>query len=295
MTNLALLELSSDELLGTLGRAHILIVHFPIALLIVAGLAELVHLLRLRSGRSPTAFACLGIGALSAIVASILGWLHADLEPVGSSVEELLFRHRWLGVAGAALATISFLLTAIGPTKKGMRRLYRGLLALTVVLIAVGAHYGGSMVYGSGYLFGYEPPRELKITIPTLPGGSPRTTLTPEVEAVSAESEPVVSKVDFHTEVRPIFESFCIDCHGSRKQKGDLRLDDLAEQLALPSELGVIQPGDAAGSILYQRVSLPEEHEDVMPAKGELLSEEQIATLRDWIDEGAEWSPELEK
>lgn len=91
-------------------------------------------------------------------------------------------------------------------------------------------------------------------------------------------------KVDFAKSVQGIFEARCIDCHGSKKQKGDLRLDKKEAALA-----EVIQPGNSGESELAKLISLPADHEDIMPNKGEPLTKDQIATIKQWIDEGANW------
>ena len=95
-------------------------------------------------------------------------------------------------------------------------------------------------------------------------------------------------KVDFAKSVQGIFEARCIDCHGSKKQKGDLRLDSQEAALA-----EAIKPGKSGESELYKHISLPADHEDIMPAKGDPLTKEQIATIKQWIDEGANWPKEL--
>ena len=71
------------------------------------------------------------------------------------------------------------------------------------------------------------------------------------------------NKVDFAKSVQGIFEARCIDCHGPKKQKGDLRLDSQEAALA-----EVIKPGKSGESELYKHISLPADHEDIMPAKG---------------------------
>ena len=91
-------------------------------------------------------------------------------------------------------------------------------------------------------------------------------------------------KVDFAKSVQGIFEARCIDCHGSKKQKGDLRLDKKETALA-----EVIQPGNSGESELAKLISLPADHEDIMPNKGEPLTKEQIEVIKKWIDEGANW------
>jgi mono/diheme cytochrome c family protein len=95
-------------------------------------------------------------------------------------------------------------------------------------------------------------------------------------------------KVDFAKSVQGVFEARCIDCHGSKKQKGDLRLDSQEAAFA-----EVIKPGKSGDSELYKHISLPADHEDRMPPKGDPLTKEQIATIKQWIDEGANWPKEL--
>ena len=91
-------------------------------------------------------------------------------------------------------------------------------------------------------------------------------------------------KVDFAKSVQGVFEARCIDCHGSKKQKGDLRLD--SQEAAFDE---VIVPGNSGKSHLYEHISLPADHEDIMPPKGDPLTKDQIALIKQWIDEGANW------
>ena len=91
------------------------------------------------------------------------------------------------------------------------------------------------------------------------------------------------AEVDFAKSVQSVFEARCIDCHGSKKQKGDLRLD------SLKAAASVIEPGKSGESELFKRIILPADHEDIMPPKGDPLSKEQIDGIKAWIDEGAKW------
>ncbi|MFT5286355.1 MAG: putative membrane protein [Planctomycetota bacterium] len=269
-----LLEMPSTESwLPALGRSHVMLIHFPIGLIYMAALMEMVHALRKQPGRSPTAFACLGVGSLSAILAAAVGWLHADLEPLGSSVADVLFRHRWLGVVSAASALISFGFSIFATNNDTARRLYRWILTLSFLTVTVGAHYGGTLVYGTGYLFGYEAPSSAPIQ-----------------EAVESGSVAEPESL-YSSKIHPLFELRCVECHGSKRQKGDLRLDDLTQHFKDEQQYWRIVPGDAEGSTLYQRILLPASDDDVMPAKGDLLSSEEIALVKKWIDAGAEWKP----
>ncbi len=96
-------------------------------------------------------------------------------------------------------------------------------------------------------------------------------------------------KVNFTTDIRPIFEKSCYSCHGPEKQKGELRLDLKAAVLkGGDTHAPDIIPGKSAESPLIHFVAglVPEMK---MPAKGESLTPEQIGLLRAWIDQGAIW------
>jgi YHS domain-containing protein len=100
-------------------------------------------------------------------------------------------------------------------------------------------------------------------------------------------------QVDFSRDVRPILEARCFECHGPKKQKGKLRLDQRDSVLSGgdPSEPRVV-PGKPEESHVFLRVSLPEDDPDVMPAEGPPLDAKEIDVIRTWIAEGASW-PEV--
>ncbi len=96
------------------------------------------------------------------------------------------------------------------------------------------------------------------------------------------------SAVDFVRVVRPIFERHCYECHGSKKQKNDYRLDIKSIALTGGEEHAPnIIPGKSADSPLFHFVSGADE-KITMPPKAKLSSTE-IDLLKRWIDEGAVW------
>lgn len=108
------------------------------------------------------------------------------------------------------------------------------------------------------------------------------------VAAVAQAEEP--KKVDFAKEVAPIFEATCIRCHGPAKQKGKLRLDSKeAAMKGGENNAPNIIPGKSKDSDLVRRLNLADDDDDVMPAKGERLTKEQIQLIATWIDQGANW------
>ncbi len=106
--------------------------------------------------------------------------------------------------------------------------------------------------------------------------------------AASTAADPAPKPVNFDHDVRPIFAAKCYACHGpdGNKRRGDLRLDVKTDALQK-----IVEPGDAAGSKLFQRIH-GDEPDHLMPppnAKTGPLSPEQIDTLRRWVDQGAKF------
>lgn len=106
---------------------------------------------------------------------------------------------------------------------------------------------------------------------------------------VSISAQAADKKIDFSKEILPIFEKSCVECHGPDKQKGGLRLDTKAAAFKGGKGGLAIVAGDAAKSDMYHRITLPKDHDDVMPSKGELLTKAQTDLIRDWITQGADW------
>lgn len=92
--------------------------------------------------------------------------------------------------------------------------------------------------------------------------------------------------VDYDQHVKPILAARCFGCHGPTQQQSGLRLD-LRQNALRGGDYGVvIVPGKAAESKLILRVTGAAVGLQ-MPPTGP-LSEEDIRTLRAWIDQGAD-------
>jgi hypothetical protein len=94
-------------------------------------------------------------------------------------------------------------------------------------------------------------------------------------------------KVDFARDIRPILSNKCFKCHGPAVQKAKLRLD----QRDTAIDKGAIAPAKPADSELLARVSLPDGDESRMPPAevGDRLTPEQVAKLKAWIEQGADY------
>jgi mono/diheme cytochrome c family protein len=96
------------------------------------------------------------------------------------------------------------------------------------------------------------------------------------------------AQVDFNRQVRPILAEHCLQCHGpdAEKRSAELRLDVEAE-----AKKSAIVAGSVADSELLHRIQSTDP-ETVMPppATGKVLTEAQREILRQWIQEGAQYS-----
>ncbi len=103
--------------------------------------------------------------------------------------------------------------------------------------------------------------------------------------AVCAPAAPL----DFVSDVRPILQSHCCSCHGAEQQKGGLRLDIRSEAFKGGDGYGPsVVPGQPQESPLIQFVS-QEDADLQMPPENDRLSSAEIATLIQWVREGAIW------
>jgi uncharacterized membrane protein len=328
------------------GTFHPVVVHFPIALLMVAALLEGFAVLRGRSVKSAalsqTALTCLWLGTAGAIVAATFGWANVNADGGGVRDDSSLIAiHRWSGVALAGLALLTCVASAMARQRSATPRrvlAYRGGVMASAALVGLVGMYGGKITHGAdhydnavrtlvaelrGTPNGDAPPVLAATPATPVPATqpSPAPTTQPAPATVAAD-EPIAPKVsatspvepvsttaptsapsetssttiaavihvEYARDVKPIFDTACVKCHGAEKQKSGYRLDDRAAALnAGDSGERPIVPGHASESLL---VKLVEGHgalaDKRMPTKGPPLTGDQIALIRKWIDQGAE-------
>lgn len=102
------------------------------------------------------------------------------------------------------------------------------------------------------------------------------------------------AKVDFNRDIRPILSGRCSQCHGpdEKARKAGLRLDMRETALKeLKSGNRALVPGDPAKSELIARVTATDATDAMPPAKaGKRLTDAEVARLRQWIEQGANYS-----
>ena len=105
-------------------------------------------------------------------------------------------------------------------------------------------------------------------------------------QEAEAESD---AKVDFATAIQPILEGSCLECHGPTISESELRLDTKEAALKGGISENAIVPGKADESLVFERISLPEDDAERMPEQGDPLTAEQIEAIKNWINQGADW------
>jgi len=133
------------------------------------------------------------------------------------------------------------------------------------------------------------------VDVPSLPDGLPAQNAIDHflgariAEARKTSQRSEQSGIAYFEEIRPLLESRCYSCHQGEKAQGGLRIDDHASMLTGGDSYGpAIVPGQAEASSLIARIA-PEDDSEIMPPKGEPLSENEIALLKEWIERGAVW------
>lgn len=98
--------------------------------------------------------------------------------------------------------------------------------------------------------------------------------------------------IKFNRDIRPILSETCFHCHGPDEhgRRADLRLDSLAGATADLDGAKAITPGDLEKSEAWWRIISDDPDELMPPPESHLvLTDEQKALLKRWIEEGAEY------
>lgn len=255
--------------LQVLGRAHPLLLHFPIVLLVLAWLLGCFGE-KLEIGQPLVkrfVYTLLLLTAWSAAITVVAGLF---LSKEGGYEGPGFQWHKWTGVALGFLCT--GLLVYHRRTSLTVGRypnLFRIGLSVALVVLLVAGHYGAGLTHGADYLF--EPIRSKK-----------QKTLDMETAVV------------FRDLVYPILEAKCLSCHSPSKAKGGLVLSDTTLMMQGGDNGPVLVSGSADESLLVQRLLLDVDHEHHMPPKGKpQLTDEELELIEAWVTSGAKLDTRL--
>jgi uncharacterized membrane protein len=135
---------SIHDWLALFGRTHVVLIHFPIALLLMAALGELWGRVRGRPAGWTTA--TLICGAMGAAVSMALGWMLVMFD--GYDRSTTLTLHQYMGTATAifAVGTAAAHWRFAGEKARWWTT---ALIILTAAMVAATGHLGGTLVHGN--------------------------------------------------------------------------------------------------------------------------------------------------
>ncbi|HET7133493.1 MAG TPA: DUF2231 domain-containing protein [Gammaproteobacteria bacterium] len=172
-----------------LGRFHVLVLHLPIALILVAVLLDWVAR-RERFRRLEAAAPFLwGGAALSAVLTAVLGYMHfaegSFAGPTGGA-------HRFFGTTLAVLTVVLWWLCSRRHELYRTINIVTGLVAL--LLVSITGHFGGNLTHGESFLWQYAP-GPLKslgsgaLRKPGAASNAPRVAVSPQASAAVPSGE----------------------------------------------------------------------------------------------------------
>ncbi|MBC8354851.1 MAG: DUF1553 domain-containing protein [Planctomycetes bacterium] len=99
-------------------------------------------------------------------------------------------------------------------------------------------------------------------------------------------------EVEFNRDILPILSDTCFKCHGpdDAERKAELRLDTQEGLFGLAADPPIVVPNRLNKSELYRRITSDDPDERMPPPDSKLaLSEQQVTTIKAWIELGAKW------
>ena len=255
-----------SELFDFLGSLHPLMVHLPIGIIL---LTIAIDVFMRNKNNSVQRVITMGwfFSFFSGLLAALFGWFLGDS---GYYFEEQINIHRWSGVA---LVLLSFMIWILLFINFRFNKSFKQSINITaIILLMLTGHFGGEMTHGQNYLFD------------NLPFVKKEISLTPLSEVESSE---VDSLYVFEDLIYPVLEEKCITCHNENRAYGGLNMNAFESMMEGGNSGSGIQKGKPYESLIYKRISFPQDHPKFMPPAGVPMSYDQIAILEWWIDKGA--------
>lgn len=253
-----------------LGRFHVLALHIPIGVLMAVALLEILarFVPRFASLRAASPFLW-GVAAVSAIGTVILGYMHYT---EGGFSGPSVSNHMFWGTAVAVVTTVAW---GVSLVKEELFHKFAAWLGLVmVVMVSITGHFGGNITHGSTYLIEYAP-------------GFIRA-LHGEAEPRRARVTDLAAADPYLDIIKPLTDLRCESCHNEDKKSGELSMVSYEALMSGGEFLPPIVPGNPDASPLIQRITLPHDDEDFMPAEGKTpLTDRQTQIFIWWVQAGA--------
>ena len=135
------------------GRLHPLVLHFTIALLLLAAAVEAVRCFRPDPHFARLTVTLLALGGFGALMAAGTGWVFARETHVEPLLRGTLLWHRWLGVSTAFLAVFAWIVARrwADDDRSSLLWISRLTIWATAALLVIAAHLGARLVWGADF------------------------------------------------------------------------------------------------------------------------------------------------
>jgi len=251
------------NLIELIGRFHPVLVHLPIGIFVLVIAMDGLMRFDKFAYLSASIRLILGIGILSAILSLVTGY---TLSLEGINNQDLVDNHQWTAIGTTALFTAYYFLRQKLMAK---RLAHTYTLLLLLVMLAWTGHQGGSLTHGEGFL-----------TEGTLDAKT--------ITAAPLDIKDINQALVYKDLVQYTLNQKCVQCHGSKKQKGKLRLDDLSWIKAGGKNGNLINTTDPSDGELIKRILLDDIDEHHMPPKEKTqLTDAELVIFQWWINAGA--------
>lgn len=251
------------NLIELIGRFHPVLVHLPIGIFVMVILMDGLARFDKFAYLSAPIRLILRVGILSAVLSLITGY---TLSLEGSNNQDLVDNHQWTAIGTTALFVAYYFFRQQLLAKRLAHALT---LIFLLVMLAWTGHQGGSLTHGEGFLT----------------EGILETKATTEQQLDIKDMNQAVVYKDL---VQYTLNQKCVQCHGSERQKGKLRLDELSWIKAGGKNGNLINANNPADGELIKRILLDDIDEHHMPPKEKTqLTDAELVIFQWWINAGA--------
>lgn len=126
------------------GGFHFIILHFPIALICMTGISELLFVYYRESIFDSASRFMLITAAITSIPTALFGLIYSYTVSYEGLLVDFIWWHMWLGIATAIFAII----VALIREGKGTSKLYYACLFLLFLLVNITGMFGGGLTFG---------------------------------------------------------------------------------------------------------------------------------------------------
>ena len=241
------------------GKMHPILVHFPIVLIALPLILEVLASLFGKILNPKGTLIILILAWTSGLLALVGGF---NLYVQGSYQGNLISQHFWGGVLLMLLLMLTIIffvhLNTLG------KKWYLGTLIITNFALLLTGHWGGSLTHGEDFISeAFQAP----------------------IELISFSQEEAGELRAWESVIMPVIKQKCQSCHNENKTKGDLLLTSLADiTKGGRSGKSMIVPFKPDQSEFLVRMNLPDTVDEHMPPIGKPQMPEKLIDLIDkWI------------